>query len=617
MVGGRPASAETRSFRDRYRGTRTGKAWAGCSVVLILLLAPGAFASPVPWKSAVYSHISNGEDLAELLRNFCAAHDLSAVLSERVSGTVSGRFLRIPPGVFLKNICAAYGLLWYYDGGALYFFRSDERVSKVITLNGLKFPGLRRALERVGVEDDRFPLRSLSDQGVVYVSGPPRYVDAVTEIARELDEKAVSEAKARTAGEVVRVFPLRHALADDLTLTFMDREMTVQGVATILRKIFQDPGGGALTPEARLKRVRRTVEKLGGRGLKSEETPSPGGSAPEDRGGEEGAPPERNAGGTGDTGRGAGASVTADTRLNAVVVRDTEDRMPFYEEVIRLLDVPAGLVQIQATIMDVGTDYLHELGVNWRFRKESDAGGIARDGKIIMEGGLEADEDFTPSAGTLVAGSGFHFATVIGNATNYLLARVRALEEDGNARVLSRPSVLTLDNVDALLEHSQTFYVRVAGERDVDLFPVTYGIVLKVTPHVIREGDENRIKLVVNVEDGNVSAQEEVDNIPVVQKSSIHTQAVVREEESLLIGGYYHESEFKTVSGIPCLMRAPFLGRLFRADRTVSKRAERMFLITPRIVRHDAVSGGARPGAAKLPEGAPGRNGSGETGGNR
>ncbi|HPC03601.1 MAG TPA: type III secretion system outer membrane ring subunit SctC, partial [Syntrophales bacterium] len=323
---------------------------------------------------------------------------------------------------------------------------------------------------------------------------------------------------------------------------------------TILRKIFQDPGGGALTP---------------------------------------------------------------DTRLNAVVVRDTEDRMPFYEEVIRLLDVPAGLVQIQATIMDVGTDYLHELGVNWRFRKESDAGGIARDGKIIMEGGLEADGDFTPSAGTLVAGSGFHFATVIGNATNYLLARVRALEEDGNARVLSRPSVLTLDNVDALLEHSQTFYVRVAGERDVDLFPVTYGIVLKVTPHVIREGDENRIKLVVNVEDGNVSAQEEVDNIPVVQKSSIHTQAVVREEESLLIGGYYHESEFKTVSGIPCLMRAPFLGRLFRADRTVSKRAERMFLITPRIVRHDAVSGGARPGAAQLPEGAPGRNGSGETGGNR
>jgi type III secretion protein C len=607
MFGVVPASVQYRSFRDRGGGTRTGKAWAGCSIVLILLLAPGAFASPVPWKSAVYSHISNGEDLADLLRNFCSAHDLSAVLSEKVSGTVSGRFLRMPPEVFLKNICTAYGLLWYYDGGALYFFRSDERVSKVVTLNRLTFPGLRRALERAGVTDDRFPLRTLSDQGVVYVSGPPRYVEAVTEIARELDEKAVSDAKVRTAREVIRVFPLRHALADDLTLTFMDREMTVQGVATILRKIFQEPGWGISTAETRLKRVRRTVEKLGGKGLKSGEAPSPDNPPPEDRGEE--APPDGNAEGTGDTGKGTGASVTADTRLNAVVVRDTEDRMPVYEELVRLLDVPAGLVQIQATIMDISTDYLHELGVSWRFRKENDAGGIARDGKVIVESGLEAGEDLTPSAGALVAGSGFQFATVVGNATNYLLARVRALEEDGNARVLSRPSVLTLDNVDALLEHSQTFYVRVAGERDVDLFPVTYGIVLKVTPHVIREGDENRIKLVVNVEDGSVSTEEEVDNIPVVRKSSIHTQAIVREKESLLIGGYYHESEFRTVSGIPCLMRAPYLGRLFRADRTVSKRAERMFLITPRIVRHDAVPGGARPG----------RNGpgGGETGGNR
>lgn len=143
--------------------------------------------------------------------------------------------------------------------------------------------------------------------------------------------------------------------------------------------------------------------------------------------------------------------------------------------------------------------------------------------------------------------------------------------------------------------------MRVAGERDVDLFPVSYGIILKVTPHVIREGDENRIKLVVNVEDGSASTEEKVDNIPVVQKSSIHTQAVVKEEESLLIGGYYHESEFRTVGGIPCLMHVPFAGYLFKEDRKVSKRAERMFLITPRIIRPDALPAGNPPGRAGSP----------------
>lgn len=601
MVGGVPASIQTRSFRECGKGTRTGKVWAGCSIALILLFAPAAFPSSVPWKNDTYSHISNGENLAELLRNFCSAQELRMVVSEKVSGTVSGRFLRVPPEIFLKNICAAYGLLWYYDGSALYFFRSDELVSGVITLKHLTFPGLRRALERVGIDDGRFPLRALSNHGVVYVSGPPRYVEAVMEIAGKLDEKAVSDAKIRTAREVVRVFPLRYALANDLTLTFMDREITVQGVAAILRRVFQDPGGGFSSADTRLKRIPRTVERLRGKGLKSGESHSTDEAVQADRDGGEGIPPEQDGGGTGDTGAGTGISITADTRLNAVVVRDTEERMPHYEELVRLLDVPAGLVQIQATIMDVSTDYLYELGVNWRFHEERTAKGIADDGKIITEGGLEAGEAFTPSGTSLVTGSGFHFATIIGNATDYLLAKVRALEEDGNARVLSQPSVLTLDNVDALLEHSQTFYVRVAGERDVDLFPVSYGIILKVTPHVIREGDENRIKLVVNVEDGSASTEEKVDNIPVVQKSSIHTQAVVKEEESLLIGGYYHESEFRTVSGIPCLMHVPFASYLFKTDRKVSKRAERMFLITPRIIRHDTRPAGRPPGRAGSP----------------
>ena len=186
-----------------------------------------------------------------------------------------------------------------------------------------------------------------------------------------------------------------------------------------------------------------TVEKLKGKGLISRDPPTAtelASKAYDDESDSAGKAKSDSEEGSVEVG--SGAYITADTRLNAVIIRDREERMPFYEEVIRALDEPAGIVQIQATIMDISTDYLYELGVQWRFREEGSATKLSDDSTVVTEGGLSVDDGFNIASDSLVVGTGFNFATIIGNAAEYLLAKVRALEEDGNARVLSEPSVV-------------------------------------------------------------------------------------------------------------------------------------------------------------------------------
>jgi len=129
--------------------------------------------------------------------------------------------------------------------------------------------------------------------------------------------------------------------------------------------------------------------------------------------------------------------------------------------------------------------------------------------------------------------------------------------------------------------------VRVAGDQEVDLFDVSAGVVLRVTPHIVEDDEKTRIKLAVDIEDGGFS-DTSVDGIPVVRKSTINTQAVINKDESLLIGGYYYEVDSKSVRMVPCLGGIPALGYLFKQEEATKTRTKRVFLITPKIITHDA-----------------------------
>ena len=248
---------------------------------------------------------------------------------------------------------------------------------------------------------------------------------------------------------------------------------------------------------------------------------------------------------------------------------------------IKALDVEPQAVEIEATIIDINTDRLRELGINWRYNH-----GLS---SLMFGNGTAADNRLNGQVDPTPSAKGGVISAVIGDRYPFV-ARITALQSDGAAKVVSSPQVVTLSNVEAVFDNSSTYYVRVAGREDVDLFNVTAGTRLRVTPHVFKDGEEApRIKLLVQIEDGGLTGQS-VDNLPIVERSGINTQALISEGESLLIGGMVRDSANAGVDKIPLLGDLPGIGGLFRSQRKGSQRIERMFLITPRLATPQAGS---------------------------
>jgi type III secretion protein C len=88
--------------------------------------------------------------------------------------------------------------------------------------------------------------------------------------------------------------------------------------------------------------------------------------------------------------------------------------------------------------------------------------------------------------------------------------------------------------------------------------------------------------MLVALEDGNLTSRT-VDTLPVVERSSINTQALIFEGESMLVGGITRDSTGDDQTKVPLLGDIPIVGNLFKYSRTSTTRVERMFLITPRL----------------------------------
>uniref|UniRef100_B8DMS7 Type 3 secretion system secretin n=1 Tax=Nitratidesulfovibrio vulgaris (strain DSM 19637 / Miyazaki F) TaxID=883 RepID=B8DMS7_NITV9 len=549
-----------------------------CLLVAVTPCMAAPAASPVSGVSGVsggsggfvgaYTHYSEQEDLTVLLMDFARSQGLGASFSPGVTGTVSGRFDAVPPEKFLQGMRAAFGVLWYRVGATLNFYSEAETSRIFISPRVMSAEALYQALKQSSVLSPQLPADLMPGGGMIVVAGPQGYLDQVSAAVSAFEE-------AQTSNFGMRVFPLKYAWAEDISVNSMDKTVTLPGVASILRAMVT----GSPASASRVTQEPATVDKLSGTGLVAQgrqQAQPQQSQAPQ---GQQGAQQPAQA-------RGQQVSIMADPRVNAVIVHDAVYRMPYYESVIGDLDKPVELVEIHAAIVDIDSDYKRDLGVTYQ--------GTAGSGQRWAGGG-----DFStgtdafptlPSPGKPL-GNGLTLSTIYTMGSDYFLAQVTALEKNGEARMLGRPSVLTVDNVQATLENTSTYYIEVQGYQAVDLFKVEAGTVLRVTPHIIRNEDGGQsIKLVVSVQDDqndNSSATSTSNStaIPPVKQTKINTQAIVGGGQSLLIGGYYYEQKSTTDTGIPILMDIPVLGHLFKTNSKTSKRMERLILITPKVVR--------------------------------
>lgn len=554
----------------------------------------------IPWSDATYYHFAQDQNLDDLIRDFTAIQGLDVVISPQVSGTVNGIFENIPPEEFWDNLMKVYNLTWFFDGSILHVYTGTEIQTEILQMTLAEANTLKAIIGELDFASANTSLRFLPEMKMLVASGPPRFMSILHRFADRVQMKTVQSLVDDT---VVQIFPLKYAFAYDVSLDVgTGGGIQIEGVATMLQRILsgvntipttegtpvglghrstvqqmegvlkQKNAQGMAETFHNVSNGQQRVQQKTADGTESKPTvKSPIGFFKSEKA--EDKPAEERKITPHIT------SITYDARLNAVIIRDRKDLMPFYQSLIERFDVPTKALEIQVAIVDVNVGRSRRMGLD-------------------VTQFLNGSKDITirPTGGDIgldSSNSNFFgkFSKVISDYD--IAARVQALETASAAKTLSRPSVLTLDNIAAVISQSNETYVQVEGSFSSDLFTISAQISLRVIPHIIDierpDGTiQRKVKLFVNIQDGSISPTGGSNGMPSVNNSQINTQSVLNEGQSLVVGGYYHESHFKTKSGVPVLKKLPIVGSLFRQSSNNAETMERLFIISPRIVEVSA-----------------------------
>jgi len=524
--------------------------------IFVLCLPVLAMAAPVPNFDKQISMTAREQPLTVFMRELFGQIDVPVIIEAQIDGNVNGRFMGVSAKSVFDDIGRSFGLVVYYDGAVAHIYTANNISQRFISIPKYMNDQVIKNIYDLNLTDEKNQLRSAKGGGLV-VRGTKRFIEQV----EELVYAAKNNTESYQSPLSFKVFYLKYAWAQDVTMNFAGQSVVIPGVATTLRYLTDDNSASAHSIQQQ-----SPVENspgLKGKGLSR---------------GRLGLDATSSTVQVMDVNHLARPGVKdvrigVDPRLNAIIVRDSPDRMGRYKALIDSLDIEPQMLEIEATIIDINTSRLRELGINWR--------KIDGDNQLLLGSGGASDLALNPGQVITSSGLGGFASFVIGN-NNQFLGRINALESQGAARIVSSPHVLTLSNVEAIFDTNSTFYVRVAGQEEVDLFDVSVGTSLRVTPHVFKDDGEAKIKLLVNIEDGQQESQA-VDNIPVIRNSTINTQALIGAGQSVLIGGLVREATTEGEDKVPFLGDVPVIGNLFKSKVKRTERIERMFLISPRL----------------------------------
>lgn len=291
-------------------------------------------------------------------------------------------------------------------------------------------------------------------------------------------------------------------------------------------------------------------------------------------------------------------SVTADKATNSlIIVASPED----YQEVVQVvskLDRRPRQVFVEAMITEVSLDKTLELGTKWRAGADKDARNIVIGGAGTVDSST-IQNIISGMAGLTVGGLG-NFITVPvtradGTVTNLSVpgfAALFSLSEFKDAiDVLSTPHILTSDNREAEIVVGENVPFLSKIERDSATLnqPVLQsierrdvGITLRIKPQ-ISEGDFIKLDIYQEISAIAPTAENAADLI--TTKRSAKTSVVVKDKQTVVIGGLIQDRQTKTVTKVPLLGDIPLIGWLFRFQSTKKEKANLLVYLTPTIVK--------------------------------
>ncbi len=272
---------------------------------------------------------------------------------------------------------------------------------------------------------------------------------------------------------------------------------------------------------------------------------------------------------------------TIDSRTNLIIYSDYPARIEMARELLQRLDRPNKQVLIEARIVELTTNATRELGVTWSF-------GVTNNNDYHVAQYFAINHPIVPSSVF-----GFNVGKLVGQPLWNIDMQLQAAERSGDARIISAPRVLTMDNVKAVITQGTEIPYNtptglVTSDQSGNLATVVTttfkkaDLELQVTPHVT---PDRRILLDINAKkDRPDFSAVGPGEAPPINTRSIKTQLLVDDRDTVVIGGVLEETEEVGESRTPGLHNLPVLGNLFKSQRQMKKRVELLIFISPRIV---------------------------------
>jgi general secretion pathway protein D len=285
--------------------------------------------------------------------------------------------------------------------------------------------------------------------------------------------------------------------------------------------------------------------------------------------------------------------ISADKATNSLIIMADKDDYLVLEEVITKLDIPRSMVYIEALIMEVDMDKSLDIGVDW-----SAFGQTSIDGKeTVFGGGFRRGVEIEPGEllqGGLTMGLLSEAVEIAGIQVNNISAIINAVKEDESFRILSTPQVLTTDNEEARITVGENRPYQTRSTTDVsggtfESFEYRdVGKTLKITPHVT-EGRLVRMQINLEVTAIDLAGTLATSSTqPVTLKRTVDTTVIVRDSQTIVIGGLIDDTSTINETKVPLLGDVPVLGWLFK-DRSETRTKTNLYIfLTPRVIKNPA-----------------------------
>jgi type IV pilus assembly protein PilQ len=298
------------------------------------------------------------------------------------------------------------------------------------------------------------------------------------------------------------------------------------------------------------------------------------------------------------------------TRSNILIVTDIPEVIENIKETIKKIDVRPVQILIEAKIIEVKKDALKDMGIDWATGAsgaESSAitqTPISQNGNVNSSVGghstssLFAPNGFFPLGGTssnpvsptnpFNLGSEVVFKKLTGNQFEVI---GHALEQNAQTNTLSSPRLLTLNNQEATILVGTKYPIlqsNITGAGSVGITTVTLdyyqdiGVQLKVIPQV---GARDDISMVIHPAVTSFTQTVGDNAYPIILTREAETRVVIKDGETIVIGGLLIDEKTKTLSGIPILMNLPGIGNFFRRNTVSTDKLDLLIFITASIVK--------------------------------